>query len=116
MSQVYQFLPIIIMMLLSFLRYSGDETRGPMPGEQRYFSLTVRAKRDGTGSSVRRGRCTYRLRESLDVLLQLLLLLSLCLHLSRFSCPPLDHVRVIDPVFTLCYSTSRPLRIPCRPS
>jgi DnaJ family protein B protein 12 len=61
MGNLFQFLPIIVMMLLSFLRYSGDETRGPMPGEQRYFSLTVR----GEGSKeifVRCGRCAVSVR------------------------------------------------------
>jgi len=42
LGMLFQFLPIILIMLVSFLRFNETEVpRGSMPGEQKYFSLTV---------------------------------------------------------------------------
>ena len=39
---LFQFLPIILIMLVSFVRFNETEVpRGSMPGENKYFSLTV---------------------------------------------------------------------------
>jgi hypothetical protein len=40
-NAIMQFLPIILMLLLSFARL-GPDSSAPMPGENKYFSLTVR--------------------------------------------------------------------------
>jgi hypothetical protein len=52
LGALFQLLPILLIAALSFFKYNEDDIpRGPMPGENKYFSLTVSVEYDG--------RCLY---------------------------------------------------------
>jgi hypothetical protein len=44
MSVAIQLLPVLLIALVSFLRFNETDVRNVMPGEDKYFSLTVRTE------------------------------------------------------------------------